>query len=76
MAEYDYKDFIKNVVMPSRMELDRIAKAKDRRFIHAYHQFKHTAYPQIMKEGEHIGRNEDEDEDSRRDSRTEDVQQR
>lgn len=64
MAEYDNKDFIKNAVTPSRMELDSIAKAKDRRFIHAYQQFKHKAYPQIMKEGEHIGRNEDENEDS------------
>lgn len=58
MSNYDYKDFTKNAVMPSRQELDRIAKAKDRRYIEAYARFKHKAYPNMMKEGENIGRNE------------------
>ena len=58
MGNYDYKDFTKNAVVPSRQELDKLAKARDRRFQLAYAQFKHTAYPNMMKEGEEIGRSE------------------
>ena len=56
MGNYDYKDFTKNAVVPSRQLLDSMAKAGDKRFQHAYLQFKHTAYPRMMKEGENVER--------------------
>lgn len=43
------KEFVQHAVMPSRAELDKIAKTQDKQTKEAYASFKRKAYPNIMK---------------------------